>query len=111
MSIFDGVIGGIVSAGITTLVNNVLQQHGGLQGLVNQFQQNGLAQQVNSWVGTGANMPIQASQIQQVLGSDMIKNLAAKVGVSESDVAAKLAEFLPSAVDKMTPNGQVPAAA
>jgi uncharacterized protein YidB (DUF937 family) len=111
MSLFDGVLGGLVSAGVTSLISNVIQQHGGLQGLVSQFQQKGLGGIAESWVGTGANHSVTADQISQVLGSDTIRNLAQKLGIDESQVAAQLAAHLPGAVDKLTPSGVIPAAA
>lgn len=51
---------------------------GGLGGLVQAFQKNGLGEIVNSWVGTGKNLPISADQIQQGLGGDLLKQLAAR---------------------------------
>jgi uncharacterized protein YidB (DUF937 family) len=63
---------------------------------------------VNSWVGTGQNLPITAQQIQQVLGSNTIKDLAAKAGISTDEVSSHLTQLLPTIVDKLTPNGQIP---
>jgi len=63
---------------------------------------------VRSWIGTGANQPISADQIHQVFGSDAVKELAAKVGLSPDVLAAKLSQVLPQAIDKLTPAGVVP---
>jgi uncharacterized protein YidB (DUF937 family) len=63
---------------------------------------------VSSWIGTGQNQSISASQIQSVLGSDVVKQLAAKIGVSPDAMSAKLAEVLPGAIDKLTPDGKLP---
>lgn len=90
------------------LVNN--PETGGVEGLVQQFHANGLGDVVNSWVGQGANRAISADQIQQVLGSDKINAIASKFGISPADASAKLAEVLPSIVNKMTPGGAVPQA-
>ena len=81
---------------------------GGLGGLVQSFQEKGLGGVISSWVGTGENLPVSAEQIQQVLGSDTVQNLAAKAGIAPEEVSGKLAEFLPGIVDKMTPDGTVP---
>ena|SRR5205814_530320 len=75
----------------------------GLGELVNTFQQKGLAGIVNSWVGTGANQPINADQIERVLGQERLQQIAAKFGVPPDTVKAKLAEVLPTVVDKLTP--------
>jgi uncharacterized protein YidB (DUF937 family) len=111
MSILDGIIGGIVSAGVSTLVSKVIEQQGGVSGLVSKFEQNGLGSIVQSWVATGANQAINPSQIQQALGGNVLQELAAKTGLSADDLSAKLAEILPEAIDKLTPNGQVAEAA
>jgi uncharacterized protein YidB (DUF937 family) len=108
MGLLDGVLGGVVGAGLTHLVSNVIQQHGGLPGLVNQFQKQGMGGVVQSWIGTGQNLPISADQIHQVLGSDTVTQLAAKFGMNPQDLAQKLTQLLPHAVDQMTPDGVVP---
>lgn len=84
------------------------RQTGGLGGLVEQFKSKGLGDIANSWVGTGQNMPISAAQVQQGLGADVVNQLAAKAGIPADQVSALLARFLPQAVDKLTPGGQVP---
>jgi len=110
MGLLDGVLGGVVGAGMVSVVNNLLEQHGGLQGLINQFQQNGFGDTVNSWVGTGPNKSISPDQVHQALGPDLLQQLSAKSGLSVQDLAQKLSQVLPQAVDTMTPGGQVPKA-
>ncbi|MBS0150571.1 MAG: DUF937 domain-containing protein [Nitrospira sp.] len=80
---------------------------GGLAGLVQAFQKNGLGEIVNSWVSTGQNMPASPQQIEQGLGSDLLKQLAGKAGLSPQDASAQLSDLLPSLVDKLTPNGKI----
>ena len=108
MGLLDGMLGGIVGAGMVSVVNNLLDQHGGLQGVINQFEQKGLGATVQSWVGTGPNQAITPDQVHQVLGPDLLQQLSAKSGLSVQDLASKLASVLPQAVDKMTPDGKVP---
>ena len=73
-----------------------------------QFHDKGLGSLVSSWVSTGQNLPISADQIQHALGSDQVKELAAKAGISPEAASSHLAQLLPMLVDKLTPNGQVP---
>ena len=89
MGLFDGLLGGVVGAGMVSVVNNLLEQHGGLQGLVNQFQQNGLGDTVNSWVGTGPNQSISPDQVHQALGPDLLQQLSAKSGLSLRSISEK----------------------
>jgi uncharacterized protein YidB (DUF937 family) len=107
MGLLDGVLGGVVGA----LVTDVLQKHGGVQGVVNQFESQGFGPTVRSWVGTGPNQPISAEQVHQALGPDLIQQLAAKSGLSVPELTQKLAQVLPQAVDKLTPDGVIPKSA
>jgi uncharacterized protein YidB (DUF937 family) len=108
MGLLDGLIGGAIGAEMATVVNGLIEKHGGVQGLVQQFEQQGLGPTVRSWVGTGANQPITADQIHQALGPDTIKDLAAKFGLSSDEIARRLASVLPQAVDHLTPGGVLP---
>jgi uncharacterized protein YidB (DUF937 family) len=110
MGILDGLLGGAVGAEVATALNSLIEKHGGVQGIVAQLESQGLGGTVRSWVGTGGNQPISPDQVHQAFGSDTVKALAAKVGLSPDDLAAKLAHILPQAIDKATPGGTVPAA-
>jgi uncharacterized protein YidB (DUF937 family) len=81
---------------------------GGLQKILSGMQGQGLSAQADSWVGTGPNQPVDGKQVEQVLGSDQVKEVAQKLGVSEAEAADTLAEALPQVVDKVSPNGQLP---
>src|ERR1700761_1388864 len=108
MGMFDGLLGGVVGAEMATVVNGLIEKHGGIQGIVAQLEQQGLGGTVRSWVGTGPNQPITADQVHQAFGSDTVKQLAAKVGLSPDVLAAKLSQILPQAIDKLTPAGVAP---
>jgi uncharacterized protein YidB (DUF937 family) len=115
MGLLDNIAGQVLGGGggKSDLLNSVVgllgnQQTGGLAGLVQQFAGKGLGEIVNSWVGTGQNMPITPQQIQQGLGSDTIKQLAQKAGVQPDQISSMLAEHLPNVIDKLTPKGQIP---
>jgi uncharacterized protein YidB (DUF937 family) len=110
MGMFDGLLGGIVGAGMVTAVNGIIEKHGGIQGVVNEFERNGLGATVKSWVGTGPNQPISADQVQQVLGPDLLQQLSAKSGLSVQELTQKLSHVLPQAVDRLTPDGKIPSA-
>jgi uncharacterized protein YidB (DUF937 family) len=93
------------ASGIMELIQNY---PGGISGLIQQFHSNGLGGIVSSWIGTGQNLPISSDQIQQVLGSGFVQNLAAKAGISPETAGSSISQLLPSLIDKLTPNGQVP---
>jgi uncharacterized protein YidB (DUF937 family) len=108
MGMFDGILGGIVGGGMASVVNNILEKHGGVQGVVKQFEQNGLGPTVQSWVSTGPNRPVSPQEVQNALGQDLLRQLSEKSGLSVQELAQRLAQVLPEAVDKMTPNGTIP---
>lgn len=108
MGLMDGILGGVIGAGLTTAVQGFIEKQGGLPAVVAQFEKNGLGGLVQSWIGKGANQPVSAAQLQQVLGSDLVQQLAGKTGLSPADLLQKLAKALPQAVDNMTPDGVIP---
>ena len=108
MGLLDGVVDGVIGAELLSVVKGYVDNHGGLQGLVNQFEQHGLGETVQSWIETGRNLPISGEQLQKVLGSDGLKHFADKFGLPLEQVSTKLAQVLPQAVDTMTPGGTIP---
>jgi uncharacterized protein YidB (DUF937 family) len=119
MGLFDDLAGKVVgavegsrgqekglAAGVMGLLTN--PETGGLSGLVQAFKQQGLGDIISSWVGTGTNAAITPDQVQEVLGGDVIQQLAKKSGVSVDAAKAQLAELLPSLIDKVTPEGKIP---
>lgn len=108
MGMFDGMLGGLIGGEMSSVVNGLIEQHGGLQGIVSHLQSQGLEDTVRSWVGSGSNQPISAAQITQVFGSDTIRNLAAKAGIDPQEIAQKLAQALPKSIDNLTPGGTIP---
>ena len=95
------------AAPLTGILSGLLAQSGGLQGLANKFSQSGQGDAFSSWVGMGENQPVSSNQIQQALGSDQVRALAARMGVDPALASNFLAEYLPKIVDKLTPAGKV----
>ncbi len=111
MSIFDSLLGGAVGGETVSIMTGLIEKHGGVQGLVDRLHLQGLGSIAQSWVGPGPNAPISADQIHSAFGADTISALAAKFGLHPQDVAQKLSEALPQAIDSLTPGGAVPARA
>ncbi|MCD1266720.1 DUF937 domain-containing protein [Shinella sp. AETb1-6] len=93
---------------LMAVAGQVLQNAGGLNGIVAQLNQAGLGEQVTSWIGTGSNLPISEGQIKTALSSDTLRNLAQSFGVDVDQLPQLLAEHLPKMVDKASPNGVLP---
>lgn len=106
------ILEGVPSSGQhQSLAIEVLQmlasREGGLNGLKQAFEQNGLGHVISSWIGTGENAAISPDQIKKVLGSECVADLAKKVGTAPDKASEYLTNTLPHLVDALTPNGQV----
>lgn len=86
---------------------SMLQQQGGLGGVLGKFREAGMGAQADSWVGTGQNMNISPDQLQQVFGSGALGDIAAKLGMSQEQAGSAMSQVLPELVNQLTPQGQV----
>ncbi|MBS0307404.1 MAG: DUF937 domain-containing protein [Proteobacteria bacterium] len=114
MGLFDSILGAATggnadAGGLTSIVTSLITQHGGLGGLVDKFHAGGLGDAVQSWVGTGQNLPISADQVQSVLGNEQVAAIAGKLGIDPQQAAQHLSQYLPQIINHLTPDGQVPA--
>jgi uncharacterized protein YidB (DUF937 family) len=113
MGLLDGIAGQVLGkmmgdkGGMAQIALEMFNQNGGLTGILDKFKEGGLAEQAASWVGKGENMPISAEQISSVLGNSAIAEMATKFGIDPDTLSNKIAEHLPTVVDKLTPDGEV----
>ncbi len=117
MGLFDQIAGGLKNAlsggsqgGLVDSIQHLLtsSETGGLDGLVQKFKEKGLGDIMSSWISTGENKAISKDQIQQVLGSGFLQQLAQKAGISADTFSQQLTGMLPQVIDKLTPNGKLP---
>lgn len=78
---------------------------GGLSGLVQMFEQQGLGHLIGSWIGTGQNLPVTGQQVENVLGHGRLAELAQQAGIPPGQASSVLASVLPGLVDRLTPTG------
>lgn len=117
MDMFDVVkagLGGLGAGGgqanaLSAVLGLLGGNSGGLGGLVQAFQKQGLGDVVASWISTGQNLPISADQISKVLSPQQLSQFASQAGVGPDAAGSTLAALLPQLVDKLTPDGQLPA--
>jgi len=119
MGLLDELLGGVMGrmtggAGgarpqnpLVAIALQLLQQNGGIEGILGKFQQAGYAEQAQSWISTGENRPISADDLQQVLGQGQLGQIARELGLGRREAADGLASMLPQVIDRMTPQGQV----
>ncbi len=103
------ILGGLLNAGggLGGLLGS-LGGAGALGGLLEQFGKRGLTDQSQSWVGPGANQPIEARHVAEALDDDDIDDLVTTTGMPRAQVLDEVAKALPGAIDQLTPNGRLP---
>jgi uncharacterized protein YidB (DUF937 family) len=95
----SGMLGGAGAGGLLT---------GGLGELLEKFKQNGHGDTAQSWVNNGPNKEISPPELKQAIGPDVLAALEQQTGLSQQELLARLSRELPGAVDKYTPDGQLP---
>ncbi|MFI0264311.1 YidB family protein [Streptomyces sp. NPDC017056] len=81
---------------------------GGIQIVLGKLLQGELGRQAHSWVGRGANEPVTPEQVAKALPDEALQRIAEENGVSAGEAAKQLAHTLPQAVDRLTPDGEIP---
>ena len=95
--------------GVADALSQVMQEHpGGMDGILNELKQNGLAEQVESWVGPGTNQSVSPEQVQQGLGASTLENIAQRAGISPTVASGVIAVVLPLVVSHFSNGGQQP---
>jgi uncharacterized protein YidB (DUF937 family) len=103
----SSVLSSLQSSAMPALINAVLEktQYHDINGLVAALEKGGLGPQVQSWLGSGGNMPITEDQLKAILGNSQLQDLARQFGLPVDAVLKILAQYLPELVDKASPNG------
>jgi uncharacterized protein YidB (DUF937 family) len=106
-----GGLGGLLKSGLGGLfaggaAGGVLS--GGLNDLLKQLQQGGLGDVAKTWVANGPNKTVSSDDLAKALGGDQINTLMAHTGLSRQDLLAGLSQYLPEAVNQLTPDGRLP---
>jgi uncharacterized protein YidB (DUF937 family) len=95
--------------GVADALSQVMQEHpGGMDGILNQLKQNGLGEQVQSWVNPGQNQAVSPDQVQQGLGQSMMENIAQRAGISPAMASGIIAVVLPLVVSHLSGNSGQP---
>lgn len=118
MSLFGDLAGNLLNEALSgqtpaaqgstlSAVLDLVNQHGGLPGLIQQLQSGGLSEAVQSWIGSGANQPVSGAQITQALNGTALAAFAQKLGIDPAQAGPLLAQLLPQVIDHLTPSGQI----
>lgn len=118
MGLLDSVIGALSGmrsmSGRGDMLNAVLRMLAddgngpGVDGLIERFRAAGLSHVIDSWIAWSRNLPISPDELQRVLGTEAVDDMAKQLGLSRSETAERLSQMLPYVVDKLTPQGGMP---
>ncbi len=130
MGLFDQMVGGVLgkvggAGAMSGLLNSALSgglgdalpgmvnsalaktEFGSLQGLLTYLQENGLADQVSSWLSSGPNLAVTAQQLVSAIGPEHLAHISSAVGLPQDTLSDLLAQHLPQLVDKLSPKGEL----
>lgn len=78
-----------------------------LPDVVRQFEEKGLRDEVDSWVRTGPNKPVDRRQIEDVFGQRELEEIARQRNIEREKLAEVLSRYIPKIIDELTPSGQL----
>ena len=93
---------------LTQAVSKLIDECGGMDGVIKKFEDKGLGDVVQSWIGNTPNKSVTADQITNVFGADLLQRVASRVGMTQESLSQQLATYLPLLVDKLSPEGVIP---
>ena len=85
-----------------------LTKSGGLGEILDKLRNIGAGGAVDSWVGKGANEPLNPSQVESVIDEETLQSLSKQTGMSREELLQRLAQNLPETVDELSPEGELP---
>ncbi len=98
-----GLLGGVGSVGVGGLLT------AGLSELVDHFTKGGHGETANSWVNHGPNHAITEADLERAIGPQTLDHLVQQTGLTRAELLARLSRDLPSAIDRYSPDGRLPA--
>jgi uncharacterized protein YidB (DUF937 family) len=78
--------------------------------VLDRFRNAGAGAKVDSWVRQGPNEPIDRYEVESAIDEETLSSLSKQTGLSREELITRITQALPEAVDKMTPDGEIPSA-
>lgn len=99
----SNILGGVGSAGVGGLIGS------GLSELVDHFTKGGHGETASSWINHGPNRDIPEADLERAIGPETLDHLTRQTGLSRAALLSRLSRELPSAIDRYSPDGRLPA--
>ncbi|MBZ9673623.1 YidB family protein [Mesorhizobium sp. B2-1-8] len=76
--------------------------------ILDRFRNAGAGSKADSWVGAGPNEPIKPHEVETAIDAQILEALSRQTGLSREELIARITRDLPDAIDRKTPNGNLP---
>ena len=86
-------------------VDLIARQPGGMSGFLERFRVAGFGDDVASWLEGASPVPLSGQEVEQALGSDTVREIAHKVGASQSFVRTVLGYAIPKIISLFARSG------
>jgi outer membrane protein OmpA-like peptidoglycan-associated protein/uncharacterized protein YidB (DUF937 family) len=87
------------------------EKRGGFAGFTDRFRANNMGELLTSWLGNGENRSLTLSQLESVLGNNVMQQMASRLDLSTGTVSTALGQLIPTVIDKLSPDGKLPTGA
>lgn len=93
--------GQLASEDFSRAVEDLIQRHGTVSGVVKRMEQIGLGKVARSWMSNNVNEPIFSEQLHALFGTGVLRALAAKLDLQPRDLVRRLSQVLPRAINRL----------
>jgi len=93
--------GQLASEEFSRAVEELIQRHGTVTGIVQRMEEMGLGSVAHSWVSSNVSEPIFSEQLHALFGTGVLRALAAKLDLQPRDLVRRLSQVLPREVNRL----------
>jgi uncharacterized protein YidB (DUF937 family) len=86
-------------------VEDLVQRHGAVNGIVRRMEHLGLGSVARSWLGCNVHEPIFSEQLHTLFGTSVLRAFAAKLDLQPCDLVLRLSRALPRVLNRLASSG------
>jgi len=94
--------GQLASEEFSRAVEELIERHGTVTGVVRRMEEMGLGSVARSWLSSNVNEPIFSEQLHALFGTGVLRALAAKLDLQPRDLVRRLSQVLPREVYRLS---------
>jgi uncharacterized protein YidB (DUF937 family) len=93
--------GQLASEEFLLAVEDFVQRHGSVDGIVGRMERLGLGSVVRSWLESNVYEPIWSEQLHALFGTGVLRAFAAKLDLPPRDLVLRLSQALPRVLNRL----------